>query len=259
MKFIFKKISLPVAANKEAAERNILPRLGISDTVNRVLRSAWEKNLSNLNDLVLDLTEEFLTTIVNQPLKVIRDQIVEKDYLLCDYNRNGDSYRSPWTNNYTPPSNGNLPSDRLRQLEIEANQMFEQYHKMSFEGGVSSVYFWDLENGFAGVILIKNFYDGSSTSKGCRDSIHVVVVEEKQNGRSTHYKLTSTVMLWLQINETMSDMVNLAGKSIQLESDHQITDFSQHIINIGTIVEQMKNKIHQTLNSSYSEKKTYIK
>ncbi|CAF1053999.1 unnamed protein product [Rotaria magnacalcarata] len=52
----------------------------------------------------------------------------------------------------------------------------------------------------------------------------------------------------------MSGMMNLTGKLIQqLESDHQIADFS-HIINIGTIVEQMENKIHQTLNSSYSGK-----
>ncbi|CAF1395091.1 unnamed protein product [Rotaria sordida] len=217
-----------------------------------------EQILSNLNDLVLDSTEEFLATVVNQPLKVIHDQTVGKDYLLCDRNRNGDSYRSPWTNTYTPPSNGNLPSDRLRQLEIKANQMFEQYHKMLFKGGVSSVYFWDLENGFAGVILIKKFDDGNSTSEECQDSIHVVVVEEKQNGHSAHYKLTSTVMFWLQTNKTMFDMMNLAGKLIQLESDHQITDFSQHINNIGEIVKQTENKIHQIFNSSYSEKEKNI-
>ncbi|CAF1343812.1 unnamed protein product [Rotaria sordida] len=217
-----------------------------------------EQILSNLNDLVFDSTEEFLATVVNQPLKVIHDQTVGKDYLLCDRNRNGDSYRSPWTNTYTPPSNGNLPSDRLRQLEIKANQMFEQYHKMLFKGGVSSVYFWDLENGFAGVILIKKFDDGNSTSEECQDSIHVVVVEEKQNGHSAHYKLTSTVMFWLQTNKTMFDMMNLAGKLIQLESDHRITDFSQHINNIGEIVKQMENKIHQILNSNYSEKEKNI-
>ena len=96
---------------------------------------------------------------------------------------------------------GNLPSDRLRQLEIEANQAFEQYREMYFEGGVSSVYFWDLENGFAGVILIKKVGDGSKKIKGCWDSIHVVEVQEKQSGRSAHYKLTSTVMLWLQTHK----------------------------------------------------------
>ncbi|CAF1053979.1 unnamed protein product [Rotaria magnacalcarata] len=124
------------------------------DLIRHLRPQQVEKNLSNINDLVLDLTEEFLLDIVNQPLKVLRDRIVGKDYLLCDYNRNGDSYRSPWTNTYTPPSNGNLPSDSLRQLEIEANQMFEQYDKMPFDSGVSSVYFWNLENGFAGVILV---------------------------------------------------------------------------------------------------------
>ena len=70
---------------------------------------------------------------------------VGKDYLLCDYNRDGDSYRSPWTNAYDPPlDDGAMPSDRLRQLEIDANAAFDQYREMYFEGGVSSVYLWDL-------------------------------------------------------------------------------------------------------------------
>jgi len=46
-----------------------------------------------------------------------------------------------------------------------------------FEGGVSSVYFWDLDHGFAGVILIKKAGDGSNKIKGCWDSIHVVEVQ----------------------------------------------------------------------------------
>jgi len=46
-----------------------------------------------------------------------------------------------------------------------------------FEGGVSSVYFWDLDHGFAGVILIKKAGSGSDHIKGCWDSIHVVEVQ----------------------------------------------------------------------------------
>ena len=46
-----------------------------------------------------------------------------------------------------------------------------------FEGGVSSVYLWDLDPGFAGVILIKKAGDGSNKIKGCWDSIHVVEVQ----------------------------------------------------------------------------------
>lgn len=36
---------------------------------------------------------ENLLSAVDQPLKVARDKAVGKDYLLCDYNRDGDSYR----------------------------------------------------------------------------------------------------------------------------------------------------------------------
>ena len=75
------------------------------------------------------------------------------------------------------------------------------YNYRYFEGGVCSVYLWDLDHGFAGVVLIKKAGD-TDRIKGCWDSIHVVEVQEKAQGRSAHYKLTSTVMLWLQVAMT---------------------------------------------------------
>ena len=62
------------------------------------------------------------------------------------------------------------------------------------------MYLWDLDHGFAGVVLIKKAGD-TERIKGCWDSIHVVEVQEKASGRNAHYKLTSTVMLWLQVSE----------------------------------------------------------
>ena len=41
---------------------------------------------------VPDLCEDLLSS-VDQPLKIARDKQAGKDYLLCDYNRDGDSYR----------------------------------------------------------------------------------------------------------------------------------------------------------------------
>ena len=77
-------------------------------------------------------------------------------YLLCDYNRDGDSYRSPWSNKYEPAlDDGFVPSEKLRMMEIEANDLFDAYRELYFEGGTSSVYLWDLEKGFAGCFLIK--------------------------------------------------------------------------------------------------------
>lgn len=222
------------------------------DLMRRLPPQQIEHNLSNLIDLVPDLCEDLLSS-VDQPLKIASDKKVGKDYLLCDYNRDGDSYRSPWTNSYDPPlEDGAMPSERLRKLEVEANAAFDQYRELYFEGGVSSVYLWDLDAGFAGVILIKKAGDGSKKIKGCWDSIHVVEVQEKSSGRSAHYKLTSTSMLWLQTNREGSGTMNLGGSlTRQIEQDAPVSEASPHIANIGRMVEDMENKIRNTLNEIY--------
>ncbi|XP_068935258.1 F-actin-capping protein subunit beta isoform X1 [Petaurus breviceps papuanus] len=209
------------------------------DLMRRLPPQQIEKNLSDLIDLVPSLCEDLLSS-VDQPLKIARDKVVGKDYLLCDYNRDGDSYRSPWSNRYDPPlEDGAMPSARLRKLEVEANNAFDQYRDLYFEGGVSSVYLWDLDHGFAGVILIKKAGDGSKKIKGCWDSIHVVEVQEKSSGRTAHYKLTSTVMLWLQTNKSGSGTMNLGGSlTRQMEKDETVCDSSPHIANIGRLVEE---------------------
>lgn len=222
------------------------------DLMRRLPPQQIEKNLSDLIDLVPSLCEDLLSS-VDQPLKIAKDKESGKDYLLCDYNRDGDSYRSPWSNTYNPPlEDGSMPSERLRKLEIDANHAFDQYRELYFEGGVSSVYLWDLDHGFAGVILIKKAGDGSKKIKGCWDSIHVVEVQEKSTGRNAHYKLTSTAMLWLQTNKDGSGTMNLGGSlTRQVEQDAPISETTPHIANIGRMVEDMENKIRNTLNEIY--------
>ncbi|KAH9506284.1 hypothetical protein DERF_011024 [Dermatophagoides farinae] len=249
------------------------------DLMRRLPPQQIERNLGHLLDLVPDLCEDLLSS-VDQPLKVARDKQSGKEYLLCDYNRDGDSYRSPWSNQYDPPlDDGNVPSEKLRQLEIDANHAFHLYREMYFEGGVSSVYFWDLDHGFAGVILIKKVGDGSKKIKGCWDSIHVVEVQEKSGGRNAHYKLTTTVMLWLQTNKQSSGTMNLGGSlTRQIEGDSAVTDAFSHIANIGkdgrgklqkkvmkkeclTFADwpqDMENKIRSTLNEIYFGKTNNI-
>lgn len=222
------------------------------DLMRRLPPQKIEKNLSDLIDLVPGLCEELLSS-VDQPLKIATDKKCGKDYLLCDYNRDGDSYRSPWSNNYEPPlEDGALPSERLRKLEVDANNAFDQYREMYFEGGVSSVYLWDLDHGFAGVVLIKKGGDGSKKIMGSWDSIHVVEVQEKSSGRNAHYKLTSTAMLWLQTKKPGSGTMNLGGSlTRQMEQDSPVSEAVPHIANIGKMVEDMENKIRTTLNEIY--------
>ncbi|XP_030751772.1 F-actin-capping protein subunit beta [Sitophilus oryzae] len=225
------------------------------DLMRRLPPQQIEKNLSDLIDLVPSLCEDLLSS-VDQPLKIAKDNQNGKDYLLCDYNRDGDSYRSPWSNTYYPPlDDGQMPSERLRKLELDANNAFDLYREMYFEGGVSSVYFWDLDHGFAGVILIKKTGDGSKKIKGCWDSLHVVEVQEKSSGRTSHYKMTSTAMLWLQTNKPGSGTMNLGGSlTRQTEQDAAVNENNPHIANIGKMVEDMENKIRNTLNEIYFSK-----
>lgn len=229
------------------------------DLMRRLPPQQIEKNLSDLIDLVPELCEDLLSS-VDQPLKIARDK-TGKDYLLCDYNRDGDSYRSPWTNKYDPElEDGAVPSDKLRSLENDANAAFDQYRDLYYEGGVSSVYLWDLDNGFAGVVLMKKAGDADeNTIRGCWDAIHVVEVQEKSGGRNAHYKLTSTVMLWLQTKQKKSGMMNLGGSlTRQNESDNPVNDGNTHITNIGKMIEAMENKIRHTLNEIYFGKTSDI-
>uniref|UniRef100_A0A8C1VX19 F-actin-capping protein subunit beta n=1 Tax=Cyprinus carpio TaxID=7962 RepID=A0A8C1VX19_CYPCA len=210
------------------------------DLMRRLPPQQIEKNLSDLIDLVPGLCEDLLWSRLLQPEK--QDLLT---VIVC--------LRSPWSNKYEPPiDDGAMPSARLRKLEVEANNAFDQYRDLYFEGGVSSVYLWDLDHGFAGVILIKKAGDGSKKIKGCWDSIHVVEVQEKSSGRTAHYKLTSTVMLWLQTTKTGSGTMNLGGSlTRQMEKDETVSESSPHIANIGRLVEDMENKIRSTLNEIY--------
>lgn len=130
-----------------------------------------------------------------------------------------------------------MPSARLRKLEVEANNAFDQYRDLwvpvkqshgeflindeccplvtsdmcffrYFEGGVSSVYLWDLDHGFAGVILIKKAGDGSKKIKGCWDSIHVVEVQVRisWDEMGWHLNLLPPVFLHIGKREQLSSM-----------------------------------------------------
>lgn len=59
-------------------------------------------------------------------------------------------------------------------------------------------------------------------------------------------------MLWLQTNKHGSGTMNLGGSlTRQIEQDSNINEQSPHIANIGRMVEDMENKIRNTLNEIY--------
>lgn len=212
-----------------------------------------EQNLNGLLNLIPEETDELLQR-VDQPLKEGTDPETGRKYLLCDYNRDGDSYRSPWSNTYDPAiDDGFLPSEKLRNMEIEFNELFDAYREMYFEGGTSSVYLWDQDQGFAGCFLIKKNVEGDRYVKtGCWDSIHVVEAVENDSKTSATYKLTTTVMLHMGVDRAeLGDTVLSGSLTRQASQTTGVSDIKTHIANIGRMIEDMENDMRSNLNELY--------
>ncbi|TBU32603.1 f-actin capping protein beta subunit [Dichomitus squalens] len=252
------------------------------DLMRRLPPTHVEENVASLVAMCPDYAEDLLGS-VDQPLKVLTDRATGKEYLACDYNRDGDSYRSPWSNEYDPPlEDGTVPTPKLRKLEITANEAFDTYREMYYEGGVSSVFLWDLDDGgFAGVVLLKKTLTPQAPGEpsGSWDSIHVF--EAAERGRQAHYKLTSTIMLQMidrsastrtskedstvakggriassekpeQDGAKRDGELTLSGSMTrQTEQDFPLQDQSSHITNIGRMIEEMEIKMRNLLQEVY--------
>ena len=170
-------------------------------------------NLNAICNLIPEHADELLQR-VDQPLEEAKCTDTGRAYLLCDYNRDGDSHRSPWSNKYDLPiDDGFVPSEKLRRLEVEANTLFDCYRELYFEGGTSSVYLWELDSDdFAGCFLIKKKVSGHEfVTEGCWDSIHVVEVNLEEGGKAANYKLTTTVILTMDVQKESVGDTNLSG------------------------------------------------
>jgi len=200
---------------------------------------------------------------VDQPLKVATDTKTQKQFILCDYNRDGDSYRSPWSNSYFPAlDDGFTPSARLRSMETEANKIFDVYRKLYFDTGISSVYFFDTEDksgeSFGSCFLIHKDVEEKKggLERGWWDSIHVFEVTEEATKKGTfNYKLTSTVMVSMVIKDATVGQVDLSGNMTKQESKKQtVSATSPHIANLGRMLEEMELRIRNSIEGIYIQK-----
>lgn len=103
------------------------------DLMRRLPASSIQSNIDKLISLCPDLAEE-LITLIDRPLQIRHDHSPNgnnKEFLACDYNRDGESWRSPWSSVYQPPlQDGTQPSEELRGLEIKANHAFDSYRQL---------------------------------------------------------------------------------------------------------------------------------
>nr|XP_043636551.1 probable F-actin-capping protein subunit beta [Erigeron canadensis] len=230
---------------------------GAMGLMRRIPPKHTETALNALLSLLPDHSSDLLSQI-DLPLQILCDVDNGREFVLCDYNRDADSYRSPWSNKYHPPlEDGLYPSAELRKLEIEANDVFTIYRDQYYEGGASSVYLWEDDDteGFSACFLIKK--DGSKYAHGRRgylneggwDAIHVIEVGPEVEGIA-NYCLTSTVILSMTTDHETSGTFSLSGSiRRQMKADLSVAD--GHLCNMGKMIEELEGKLRYSLDQVY--------
>jgi len=226
-----------------------------------------ENSLAGLLDLAPELSNDLLAKI-DQPLKVESNPKSGKKYIICEYNRDGDSYRASDTNEYFPEFNGFSPRKSIRNMEVLANKLFEIYRKLYFgAGSVASVYFFDTDerdtSTFGACWLVHKEVKGQTGLKDAVwDSIHVFdICTVKDKKGSYIYKLTSTVNVSMQLDGVSIGESDLSGAKTQQDHKQFKVDSSDsdkaealHVSNMGKMLEDNELRIRNSLERIYIDK-----
>ena len=231
-----------------------------------------DKNIDAISSVIYendDLLNEFLQKVDNRT-KICKDD-PKGEFIMCEQNRDGDSYRSPNSNKYFPPTDdAKYPSAALRQLEELLNKMFKIYIKHYYSPTtLCSVYCWELgdnlSDGYGVAVLIKNsLTHQKKINTGSWDSSNLITVTFDNEGgkKKAKYNLISTVNLAMSFESQICGKVCLSG-TIARSSHYSkiVTDYTNdenHVTNIGVLVEDMENSIRNTLDTIYLLKSKQI-
>eukprot|EP01063_Lacrimia_lanifica_P034439 TRINITY_DN6370_c1_g2_i1.p1 TRINITY_DN6370_c1_g2~~TRINITY_DN6370_c1_g2_i1.p1 ORF type:complete len:523 (+),score=210.96 TRINITY_DN6370_c1_g2_i1:75-1643(+) len=227
------------------------------DLVRRMPPAKQTKTLGAI--LALLPEEEFVEELladVDQPLKERVCEKTQEPYLICEFNRDADAFRSPHSNEYYPSlEDGVKPPPHLRELEVQMNYIFGLYTKQYYGSeGVASVYVWDAgePGAWACAVLIKKDYQ----EVGMWNSMHVVTVQEYPGDQMACYQLTTSILLKMGGKEKGAQgrfNFKLAGNvSKQYKQyDAFIGSSSDHVENIGNYIQHYENKVRGNLPDIY--------
>ncbi|KAL4455722.1 hypothetical protein ABPG74_003132 [Tetrahymena malaccensis] len=219
-------------------------------------------NATAVSNLIDDQADEFLQKI-DQPLEIGICSVTQREFIKCEFNRDGNSYRSPYSNVYHPPfedgEDGVVPMQDTRDLEIKANELFLEYQKLYYQGGLSNIYFFDKDDGsIACAYVVKKDVDRvNGVEKGTWDSINVVDIKiTDPSKKKIVYKCTSSVILEMEISDVSAGKVNISGTLTKSKEDTKVLDGTTdlhafHLKNIGQIIEDMEGMLRNDLDNFY--------
>ena len=234
----------------------------VYDLLRRVPPKKIETRLFDAISLAPDEEDTLLST-VDIPLKIKTDEVTSAEYVACEFNRDLDSHRSPFSNQYFPPiEDGQRIPERLRDIEIKANTAFGAYRNLYFKGGISSVYLWEIDENIFGMgIFIKNQIDtllqNDQKIKGSIDCSDTVEITE--NGNSAKYTLTSSVLMHVELDLGFSKPIEISGNvSESKEKTISFKNDDDHIVNVGKMVEENSAHFRDLIEELYVSKIKYL-
>lgn len=217
--------------------------------VRRMPPDQAEKNLAGLAHLIAD--DELVDQIyqrADKPMEVEKCSATGNSFIKCEYNRDADSYRSPWSNQYQPMIEGaNLPSASLRALETDCNTVFSEYVRLYYDEAISSVYLWETgANAYAASFLVKKDVETASFQKGTWESTTLVSVTVNSAARKMEMSVTATVYLHIQMDD-----VNLCGSLSRQQTKSAPLNESGAAYAMISQVEAMETTLRSTLDTIY--------
>ena len=90
------------------------------DLMRRLPPTRTEENVGALVDICPDEADELLQS-VDQPLQVMVDRATGREYLACDYNRDGESYRCAASSVYIASVSPSWPDGARTACAVSAS------------------------------------------------------------------------------------------------------------------------------------------
>lgn len=226
------------------------------------------QNVAALSQIITDEDQQDeMIQRIDQPLETIEDSIKGFQFLKWEYNRDGDYWRSPFSNEYFPQPNEEdmseafFPSDDLKEMEEKANKQLKEYAHLYFANPIANAYFFETtDTGFGACYLIKNVLSHEkSVQEGEWHSIHSFTVDENITGKHT-YTLVSTVFLRLELEGNTYGSLNIYGTNTKkTESIYPKTDnWDEHLVRFGKMLEANEGNLRNELDSVYVGKSKQI-
>lgn len=174
------------------------------------------------------------------PLNVLTCPETFKPFLGCEFNQFSLAYRSPFSNSYVPAlEKAPFPSKSLRDLEIRANSMIEEYEVCYYGDGIASAFSKETSDRSLEVcFLIKK-----QTDEGNWDISHVIEIIYEGHHK-TAFKLNTRLL----VNIASENCEFSANRDKQLEEIvNRFDDSRNELAYMIKLIENMESLLRKEI------------